>query len=175
MNMVKKKKRSKGFTLLEILVAVLIIGILAAIAVPSYQKAVEKGKTADPITNLSAIAKAQKAKKLTSLHYTDKIEELDLTFVDNEEKRKASGKTFNGKDFFYTVYGDDEAVAVAKRKNIAEDKEYELSVDYATGELFCRPEGHPICLELGLGVGRVHGRPVYDTQNIQNWKMKDWV
>ncbi len=49
----------KGFTLVEILVAVLIMGILVTMAVPQYEKAVEKSRLAEVRTTLKRLYDAK--------------------------------------------------------------------------------------------------------------------
>jgi prepilin-type N-terminal cleavage/methylation domain-containing protein len=50
-------KKQKGFTLIEILVVVIIVAILAALAVPRYLRYVEKSRSTEAQTAISAIRK----------------------------------------------------------------------------------------------------------------------
>ncbi len=56
--MIKKLYNTKAFTLIELLVVVLIIGILAAIALPQYTKSVEKAKIAEAKLMIDKLKKA---------------------------------------------------------------------------------------------------------------------
>lgn len=65
-HMLNKKNGEKGFTLIELLVVIIIIGILAAIALPSFLNQTAKAKQSEAKTYVSTINKTQQA------YYTEK-------------------------------------------------------------------------------------------------------
>jgi prepilin-type N-terminal cleavage/methylation domain-containing protein len=60
----RNKKGNKGFTLIELLVVVIIIGVLAAVALPNLLGQVSKGRQAEAKTNLGALNRAQQTYRL---------------------------------------------------------------------------------------------------------------
>ena len=70
----------KAFTLIELLVVVLIIGILAAVALPQYQNAVEKAYFTEAVVQVKALGNAEKVYFLANDEYTRKWDDLDISF-----------------------------------------------------------------------------------------------
>lgn len=142
------KNNNKGFTLIELLVVVLIIGILAAMAMPQYFKAVERSRMTEAVTLLGNIAQSQQRKYLQINKYTENYDGLDVA------PKGATGKTYytkgdpkagtNGNGFEVTIAETTytAGIATADRKNNAKKDglqyDYTLSRYYASNDTTCK-------------------------------------
>ncbi len=69
---------NKGFTLVELLVVVLIIGILAAMAMPAYFKAVERARASEADTLIGTVVNAQQRYKMKTGKFAKYWSSLDV-------------------------------------------------------------------------------------------------
>ncbi len=143
------REMRRGFTLIELLVVVLIIGILAAVALPQYQAAVLKSKAQHGIITLDALAKAQQIYYLTHGQYAENLEALD---IQTEEDIRGSSKATLG------------IIRVAS----------DLSIEYVWGwnpmQRRCiaySVRGHKVCQSLG---GRKMNHPD-NTDSVTYYKL----
>ncbi len=68
----------RGFTLIELLVVVLIIGILSSVALPQYQKSVDRAKGVEALTAAKAIADAENVYYMGNGVYDPTLGGLDI-------------------------------------------------------------------------------------------------
>lgn len=78
--------KRNAFTLIELLVVVLIIGILAAVAVPQYQKAVIKTRYAALKNMVHSIVNAQEIYYLANNTYSARFDNLDIEVGGSSEE-----------------------------------------------------------------------------------------
>ena len=127
-------KKNKGFTLIELLVVVLIIGILSAVALPQYQKAVEKARAAEALSNISSFAKALEVWKLanpgkngTFTGRGDLVGQLDIDIPSDWVEGTGDDRYLKScsKNFCYGVYGADNVDAYR-----ANSSTYKYGIEY---------------------------------------------
>ena len=82
----------KGFTLIEIMVTVAILGILTAIALPSYTESVKKGKRSDAKVELLRLAQMQESYFVQNLSYAKDLTQLGF-----------AANTINSEEGLYTI------------------------------------------------------------------------
>ena len=142
-----------GFTLIELLVVVLIIGILSAVALPQYQKAVEKASMVEAVVMVKKIAEAQERYKLANGNYASsaEIDALDIDIPHTSVSRHLGIDRLITKDFAYSCRGKSDGV----EKNIAVAQRLPIATKYAIaireeGEIYCKTYNNATAVQQKL-------------------------
>jgi type IV pilus assembly protein PilA len=129
-NFVSKKKGNEGFTLIELLVVIIIVGVLAAIALPSFLNQIGKARGSEAKANIGTINRSQQAFRLENNTFAGALTNLDA---------KVSGKFYT-----YTLgagSATDASVGATLTAVASDLKTYSGAVKQSAGDVF----GQVIC------------------------------
>ena len=123
----------KGFTLLELILVVIILGILASLGTVQYTKMIEKGRTAEAKIILGQIRTAQEAYKLEFGTYASALSNLPVSAPTTCPATGGETATH------YFAYSADGTAGTATRcgtdtgKSPGSATAYTITLNYATG------------------------------------------
>ncbi|MFN7723963.1 MAG: type IV pilin protein [Rubrivivax sp.] len=76
-------RQNRGFSLLELMIALVVVGILVSIALPSFNNAMRKSRRADAYTALSAVQLAQERWRANRSTYSNSLGSTGLNLPSN--------------------------------------------------------------------------------------------
>lgn len=120
-----RAKHKKGFTLLEHLVVVLILAVLTAIAVPTYNKVMRRSRVADGLNMLDVLASAQNKYFITHGSYANNLNDLNTPIKSSHFANNNNIVTTN---FTYQKDEGNSCIFATSRRG----EEYTLAKNYRT-------------------------------------------